>query len=75
MYDLPLYDLPHLPLSMEPNMNHSPRRTLSSALRLTAALCALSLLALTLSACGGTPKQMDADGLRERAQQSLDEVK
>ena len=56
-------------------MNQPTRHTLPVALRLTAALCALSLLALSLTACGGAPKQMDEEGLRERAQQSVDEVK
>jgi len=41
------------------------------ALRLIALLLSLSIL----SACGGVPKEVDRDGLRDRADQETDQVK
>lgn len=38
-------------------------------------LISLTLMTMFLIACGGTPKDMDRDGLRDRADQETSQVK
>ena len=53
-------------------MHHHPFKALvAQSLRFTALLITLSIL----SACGGVPKEVDRDGLRDRADQETDQVK